>query len=127
MGLFSLGAQSEEPWPIPACARDRAGYLGEVFIRLIFEGESFFQNRHAMAPSFPFSDKDRAGFDTAWNNDLSVAFSGLRDELIEKAGCLGIKAAVGVVLQFLRNTSTQEIRTKRAWGMAREKRSPSLA
>src|SRR5947209_8552350 len=70
--FIGLGPQPKEPRSIPPCTGNETCDLGEIAEGLAIVGKSVRQHHHAVTSALPFANKDRAGFDPAWQHDLAV-------------------------------------------------------
>src|SRR6516165_3583443 len=114
--LFSAGGrpQSEESRAIPLGAGDLKGDFGEAGKDLTFPGKAVFHHHYPVGPAIPGSHQLRARLDPSRQFEPTVWFGLSRlHQLIEQTLMLPREAAIGPLLNPVRDAAPKQVRTER--------------
>src|SRR5258706_11920771 len=106
----------KETRTIPSCAGDLGGDLGQAGKALAVVGEAIGHHHDAMGPALPSPHQFRARPDPPGQFEPAVGFChcGLYHLIEQSPGRCG-EAAVSLLLNPMRDTSPQQVRTERFW------------
>src|ERR1700730_13726252 len=111
--VFGLGPQAKKSRSVPAGAGNQDRDFGEIAVGIPVIDEPIRQHRDAVAPALPCPHKDRARLDPARQHDLAAWLRSIcLHHLIEQALCRPGEAAVGLLLNSMRDAPSQEVWTE---------------
>jgi len=110
---FGVRAQPEKPRSVPFSAGDLKDDFGQAGKGPAVIGETILQDRYPVAPTFPGSHKFGTWLDLTGQFEAALRFGRhCFDQSVEHLPDLSGKAAVGLLLDFLRDTAPKQIRPK---------------
>src|ERR1700737_68773 len=112
--LIRFGSQTKESRSVPPGAGNQDRDLGEIGVGLSVVRKPTRQHHDAVALALPLPDQNRARLDPARQHDLAVRLRGIPfHHLIEQALRRAGEAAIGLLLNPMRDTAPEEVRPER--------------